>query len=306
MRASTSACVCDRPPRPADVVVVALDRRSFDLLGERPPIPRSLHARLLDRLRRFEPRVIAYDVQFTEPTRGRDEDEALYNAVSRARPVVLATSDVTVEGDTRVLGSTANVAAAGGFVASSRLPLSRGGVYRRVERRVAGLESLAFVAARVGGSQRPRPASGRTALLIDYAGPPGTVRTVSFADVLDGRVPGAVFRDKAVVVGVTAETQGDLHRTPMASHELMAGAEIQANALSTVMRGVPLRDAPAWIAAALVAMLRRPRSRARQPPEPRRGLPRRRSRRSPRPPPSRTPCSWRGSSCRSHRPPSRC
>ncbi len=41
----------------------------------------------------------------------------------------------------------------------------------------------------------------------------------------------------------------------MASDELMAGAEIQANALSTVMRGVPLRDAPAWIAAALVVLL---------------------------------------------------
>ena len=28
---------------PADVVLVALDERSLDLLGERPPIPRSLH-----------------------------------------------------------------------------------------------------------------------------------------------------------------------------------------------------------------------------------------------------------------------
>ena len=237
---------------PAGVVIVALDRRSFDLLGERPPIPRSLHARLLDRLRRVEPRVIAYDVQFTEPTENA-EDTALIDAVSRARPVVLATSDVTLDGDTRVLGSTANVAAAGGFVASSRLPLSRGGVYRRVERRVAGLESFAFVAARVAG-RTPAAGIGQKGLLIDYAGPPGTVRTVSFADVVDGRVPGAVFRGKAVVVGVTAETEGDVHRTPMASDGLMAGAEVQANALSTVMRGVPLRDAPAWIAAALVAI----------------------------------------------------
>jgi len=237
---------------PADVVVIALDRRSFDLLGERPPLPRSLHGRLLDRLRRFEPRVIAYDVQFTEQTEDA-QDIALYDAVSRARPVVLATSDVTLDGDTRVLGSTANVEAAGGFVASSRLPLSRGGVYRRVERRVAGLESLAFVAARVAG-RTPAGGIGPDGLLIDYAGPPKTVRTVSFADVLDGRVPGSAFRGKAIVVGVTAESEGDVHRTPMASRDLMAGAEIQANALSTVMRGVPLRDGPAWLAAALVAL----------------------------------------------------
>ena len=237
---------------PDDVVVVGLDRRSFDVLGERPPIPRSLHGRLLDRLRSFKPRVIAYDVQFTEETE-LAEDAALYEAVSRARPVVLVTSDVTVDGDTRVLGSTANVAQAGGLVASSRLPLSRGGVYRRVEPRVAGLESFAFVAARAAG-RAPAAGIGRDGLLIDYAGPPGTVRTVSFADVLEGRVPGSVFEGKAVVVGVTAETENDFHRTPMASHDLMSGAEIQANALSTVMRGVPLRDGPAWLAAVLVAL----------------------------------------------------
>jgi len=242
-----------RPDKaPADVVVIALDRRSFDLLGERPPIPRSIHARLLDRLRHFEPRVIAYDIQFTEETE-LAEDRALYAAVSRARPVVLATSDVTVDGDTRVLGSTANVERAGGFVASARLPLARGGVYRRVEPRVAGLDSFAFVAARAAG-RAPAAGIGSKGLLIDYAGPPGTVRTVSFADALDGRVPGSVFEGKAVVVGVTAESQGDVHRTPMASHELMTGAEIQANALSTVMRGVPLRDAPAWLAAVMVAL----------------------------------------------------
>ena len=251
--ASTDQRLRLRPAKaPADVVLVALDERSFDLLGERPPIPRSLHARLLDRLRRFQPRVIAYDVQFTEETKP-DEDLALYDAVSRARPVVLVTADVEEDGDTRVLGSTANVEQAGGFVASSRLPLSRGGVYRRVTRRALGLESLAFVAARVAG-RPPAPDIGRDGLLIDYAGPPGTVRRVSFADVLDGRVPASVFRGEAVVVGVTAVSEGDQHRTPMAGSELMAGSEIQANALSTVMRGVPLRDGSAWLTAALVAL----------------------------------------------------
>jgi CHASE2 domain-containing sensor protein/predicted Ser/Thr protein kinase len=242
-----------RPAKaPADVVVVGLDSRSLDLLGERPPIPRSLHARLLDRLRGFDPLVIGYDIQFTEETE-LAEDAALYEAVSRARPVVLVTAEVTEDGDTRVLGSTANVERAGGFVASSRFPLSRGGVYRRVEPRVAGLETFAFTAARAAG-RRPAAGIGPDGLLIDYAGPPGTVETVSFADVLDGRVPGSTFRGKAVVVGVTAKSEGDVHRTPMASGDLMSGPEIQANALSTVMRGVPLRDGPGWLAAVLVAI----------------------------------------------------
>jgi len=238
---------------PADVVIVALDERSLDLLGERPPIPRSLHGRLLDRLRSFEPLVIAYDVQFTEPT-SSEEDEALYDAVSRARPVVLATADVTEDGNTRVFGSTANAERAGGTVASSRLPFARGGLYRRVQRSVAGLESFAFAAARAA-RQSPAPGVGGDGLLIDYAGPPGTVRTVSFADVLDGRVAASTLRAKAVVVGVTASSQGDRHRTPTASDDLMAGVEVQANALSTVLRGMPLRDAPAITTFGLIALL---------------------------------------------------
>ena len=238
---------------PPDVAVVALDERSLDRLQERPPIPRSLHGRLLDRLRAYRPLAIAYDVQFTEPTQDA-EDAALYDAVARTPRVVLATSDVTEDGDTRVFGSTANVERVGARVASSLLPLSRGGVYRRVERSVNGVESLAFAAARAAGRAHAGDV-GRDGLLIDYAGPPGTVRTVSFSDVLDGRVAASVLRGKAIVVGVTALSQGDHHRTPAHRAELMSGAEIQANALSTVMRGVPLRDGPAWITVVLTALL---------------------------------------------------
>src|SRR4051812_15436285 len=149
---------------PASVAVVALDERSFDLLGQRPPVRRSLHARMLRRLRALGVRGIAYDVQFTEPTTEK-QDLALYDAVDRARPVVLATTDVTESGDTRVLGSTENVEAAGGRVGVALFPLARGGVYRRVAARARGLESFAYAAARLAGA-RPARSSG----LIDFAG----------------------------------------------------------------------------------------------------------------------------------------
>jgi CHASE2 domain-containing sensor protein len=151
---------------PSDVVLVALDERSLDLLGERPPIPRSLHAAMLDRLRSFHPLVIAYDVQFTEETVDA-EDEALYDAVSRTGPLVLGTADVEVDGNTRVLGSTQNVEDAGASVGVTLFPLARGGVYRRVEPHVNGVESLAFAAARAAG--HPRTDVGGRGLLIDYA-----------------------------------------------------------------------------------------------------------------------------------------
>jgi adenylate cyclase len=76
---------------------------------------------------------------------------------------------------------------------------------------------------------------------IDYRGPSGTVRRVSALDVIDGRMPAGAFRDKVVVIGVVARTTPDVHRTPLDSG--MPGAEVQANALDTMLRGAPLRDA---------------------------------------------------------------
>ena len=57
----------DHRPNP-DVVVVGLDSKTVSALG-RPPLPRSIHARVIDRLHRDGARVIAYDLRFQGPTR---------------------------------------------------------------------------------------------------------------------------------------------------------------------------------------------------------------------------------------------
>src|SRR6476469_9277270 len=56
---------------PAQVVVVAIDDVTFDELTYRGqavqwPFPRSIHAKLLDRIAAGHPKAIAFDVQFTE------------------------------------------------------------------------------------------------------------------------------------------------------------------------------------------------------------------------------------------------
>ena len=48
------------------------------------------------------------------------------------------------------------------------------------------------------------------------------------------------------MIGASAPTLQDVHSTPTASDQLMSGPEIQANAISTALRGLPLRDAPGW------------------------------------------------------------
>ena len=58
-------------PVPSDVVVVAIDDKTFSDLRLQWPFPRALHAAVIDRLRADRARAIAYDIQFTEPSRQR-------------------------------------------------------------------------------------------------------------------------------------------------------------------------------------------------------------------------------------------
>jgi adenylate cyclase len=90
---------------------------------------------------------------------------------------------------------------------------------------------------------------------IDYAGPQGTYPHVSLADVHSGKVPATRFKDKIVIVGETSLTSKDIHPTPADGGTRMSGPEIQANAIATMRRGLPLRDAPGWAAVLLIVAL---------------------------------------------------
>jgi CHASE2 domain-containing sensor protein len=80
-----------------DVAVVAVDDETFNQLKLQWPFPRSIHGKLIDRLREDGVKTIVYDVQFTEPTTPK-QDNALVEAVARATRagtgVVLATEEV--------------------------------------------------------------------------------------------------------------------------------------------------------------------------------------------------------------------
>ena len=233
----------EQPAR--DVAVVAIDDESLAALG-RWPFRRSLHARAVDALRAAGARGIAYDVQFSEPTRPRDE-LALYDALGRAGGAVLAATATDEHGDVPILGGRENLAAIGAEAASAAFVTVDGDSYLRFPHAGGGLPSLAVAAARRAG--RPLRPSDFDAggAWIDYRGPPGTVPTVSFSALLRSpRRVGPLLRDRIVVVGVTAPTEQDVHPTPTATDRLMSGPEIQANAVWTALHGLPLRSAPRW------------------------------------------------------------
>ncbi len=240
--------------RPSDVVVVAIDAKTFAALGEQWPFPRSLHGRAVRRLHVAGAREIVYDVQFTEPTAPR-EDLALFDAIGAAGGAVLATSESTGEGETNVLGGDANLRRVHARAGASDLHNDGAGAVTHVPHRVGGLESMAVVTAERAGHPPPADAFVDGNGWIDYRGPPGTISTISFSDVVRGRFDADAFRGRIAVVGASAPTLHDVHATPVGGGELMAGAEVQANAIWTALHGMPLRGVPPAIGYLLIALM---------------------------------------------------
>jgi adenylate cyclase len=94
----------------------------------------------------------------------------------------------------------------------------------------------------LGGQRRLPLRDGR--LLVNYAGPTGTVRTVPFWKVLAGEYPAETFRDRIVLVGATAAGLYDVRPAPFRSHSrVFYGVETNANIAHTLLEAQPLRDA---------------------------------------------------------------
>jgi CHASE2 domain-containing sensor protein len=245
-----------RGTEPVDgLLVVGIDAKTFTDLNHNWPFPRSAHGEVVRRLHRAGAREIVYDVQFTEPTAPR-QDLALYDALDDAGGAILATSESDGRGHTRVLGGDANLRAINSKAAASDLRNDTSGAIASFPREVGGLESIAVRTAERVTGEKPDPAGFRDGRAwIDYRGPPGTIPTVSFSDVKDGHVPEEKIRGKIVVVGATAPTLRDVHSTPVGGEQLMAGAEVQANAIWTALQDLPLRSAPPAVDLLILVLL---------------------------------------------------
>jgi CHASE2 domain-containing sensor protein len=243
-------------PPPKSVVVVAIDAKTFGDFRNKLqwPFPRRYHARVINNIAAGHPKAIAIDIQFTEPTDVSD-DNALITSVARARNVILAATEVDTQGRTNVFGGYLPPRT---YAASPLLPVDSDNAIRRMADWVDGIPTFALVAAAVAHHQAvPRPigVSGlsKGSHWIDFAGPPGKVKTYSYSDVYFGKIPPSAFTNKVVVIGPSAPSLQDLHSTTVGP--LMPGAEVQANAIETALRGFPLRSVPNWLNVFFVVLL---------------------------------------------------
>jgi adenylate cyclase len=241
---------------PPDIVVVKIDDTTFSTLHERWPFRRSLHARLIRRLKQDGAKVVAYDIQFSEPTPGRDgaiQDNAFMDSAHAAGNLVFSTTEVNRGGQPNFLGGQSGIRYARARVGNGNFDSDSGGVIRRVPYELDGLKSFSVVAVERATGRTVHRFSGDKKL-IDFVGPVGTIPSISFSKVYLGTFPRGYFRGKIAVVGAWAPSLQDIHPVSFGNDE-MPGPEIQANAISTILRGLPLETVPSWLNLVLIIAL---------------------------------------------------
>jgi CHASE2 domain-containing sensor protein len=243
---------------PKNIVIVAIDDASIATINKQWPFPRAVQAEVLNQIGAGHPSVVAYDIAFSDPSSlGQKDDGALLNALGNSNingEVVLSFQETDSKGDVRLfgLGQTQSALRQAGVEPGSTLvPADPGGYIRRTSYSINKLVTFPIATAEVATGKRVRPFSGSR--WIDYIGPASTFDTVSFGDVYSGKVPLGFFENKIVVIGPTASDLHDLH--PTSTDAQMSGAEVQANAIDTVLRGFPLSAASDTINILLIIAL---------------------------------------------------
>src|SRR5262249_41344826 len=235
----------DEKPR-SDIALVLIDDTTSRELPVRFPFPRSLHARVIDTLNRQGAKTIAYDIEFLQPTKPK-QDQALINSVARARgKVVLADSQPDPQGRSGVFGGQQVLNQIGARAGNDQIGEDPDGVRRRVPYSVGHMVTFPLVTAEVASGKTITPSDmGGDHAWIAYARPPGTYPSVPFSRVLHGRFPPGFFKDKIVVVGASDPTLKDIVDTPVSgSDNLMSGSEVNANAIATALDDFSLQSTP--------------------------------------------------------------
>ncbi len=247
------------------VVILAIDEPSFQELGIAWPFPRSLHAKLLERLHDDGATAIGMDIVFADPS-SEAEDAALEKAIRRAAPVVLASARDKVESSNATLWTEVppmdRLLTAGAVAGDAGVDPDDDFVVRRFANQN---NSFSRQLARLVQPDLKIPEVAPE--FINYLGPHKTFDTRSYyLAIVPGMLPAGYFKDKIVLVGRSTVTATelksvgpDLFHSPFAmlgEERMIPGVELQATLMDNHLTGQGLRSAPAaWSLGWMVSCL---------------------------------------------------
>lgn len=246
-----------------EVVLVLADDPSMAAIG-RWPWRRALHAQVLRHIDAGYPQAIGLDIFFTEADLDYPEDDLLLAQAMAASarvvlPVMHALAPDSPASSALPLPLLAESAARLGH---THLQLDPDGAVRRFYA-LEGPQQQPWLHWSLGLAcieQPHRPycdtsttQSKATGMWeaqalhhINFAQGTQPFTSYSYLDVLSGRIPSSAFRNKLVLIGVTATGVATHHATPGASRTSMASVEISAHLLSGTLQGKHTQAASAW------------------------------------------------------------
>lgn len=250
-----------RAPSP-EIVLVAIDDKSLAApeLGRWQEWRRAYFATAISHLQAARARVIGVDVTFSEPSRVAGDDDQLAAAVQRAGNVVLVARTDPQTGPVLPLEKLAGAAGLGfaNFNVGPDNTVRESPLFLNFGTESAPLPVPAFalaVAELAAGRQLPLPPQTAGAYLLNFFGRPGSFAQISFVDVFQNRFAPAAVAGKIVLIGATPADLRDLEAVPVSFGQKMAGVEIHANALQTLLGGHFLQNLPRGWQVGLITLL---------------------------------------------------
>jgi adenylate cyclase len=257
------------------IVLVAINEESFEVLKQRWPWPRSLHAELLDRIARGGAAVVAFDVLLADETDPK-EDRALAEAIRRAGNVVLAADFSYTEGQAVRLWKRSEplelFSQAGAFTGLATVPFDPDTAVRMVPAEPDAFWRQVIKVLQVRVPTLGVPPLPEAGAMIRFLGGIDVHPALPYHMVLqatDEQLKGA-FDGRIVIIGRDLRAapelgmaQADIFRTPFVEESggLQAGYRIHATLVENALTGQSIRPAGplaillANLAAALAALL---------------------------------------------------
>jgi adenylate cyclase len=128
----------------------------------------------------------------------------------------------------------------GRYFASSDVQAARAFLGRK--ELVLHTASYGVIGIQIGERNLPTDEEGR--FLVRYRGRAGTFKTISIADILDGRADPALLRNHVVLIGTNAQGIGDIRVTPFSA--AFPGVELRASVIENLLEGAALQR-PEWM-----------------------------------------------------------
>jgi adenylate cyclase len=248
----------------ASIIIVAIDDESFAKMPERWTWPRNFYGKIIDNLKNWGAKVIAFDVIYSEPTKRNPKEDAIFaNSIKKAGNVILGMgifSDISknyekiypifpikiLADNTYGMGLIHHVFDEDSHIRKSYLFLDYNknryfalsleilGAYYNLKK-----EDMKITKKYILWDKLKIKLHKGNQIIINYAGQPKTFLTVPFYKVYYGKeIKKEIFKDKIVFVGSTSELLHDVFLTPFSQPGVqMPGVEIHANVLNTIFTG---------------------------------------------------------------------